>query len=121
MLIVVLGSHLAAGFIGVGMSVLVFACLKVAGRMNDRATEVGALASAARYCGSFLLAAACAACIAMPWLFLLVKLRAPFTVVASLVGGAVASAFCFVKFRIFGKVQVADAGHTMATGPVRRR
>lgn len=108
MLVSVLGSHFAAAFIGVGMSVLFFGCAKVASRMNARALAASAPVALAWRSSRLVLGLVCAVPMAFSWLYLLLDLRIPLTVVVCLLVGLVASSYLFVKFRVFGAIALAD-------------
>ena len=104
MLVVVLGSHLAAGLVGVGMSVLIFSCANVASSMNARAAAAPGLASIGWHTCRVLFGLIFVASVSFPWLYLLVVQRISMTVFASLALCLVVSALLFIKFRTFGAV-----------------
>jgi len=97
-------SHLMAALVGIGMSVLVFACVKIASYMNHRAASSAPVPAFAWHSSRFLVGLICAAAIAVPWLYLLVEIRESFTVVACLLASASLSAYLFVKYQVFGQV-----------------
>jgi hypothetical protein len=105
-MVVLLGSHLAAVLVGIGMSVVVFACGSLASRMNERAATSAPLAAFGWHSSRFIVGLLCAAAIALPWLYLLVELRASLSLVICLVASAAVSAYLFVKHRVFGRVTV---------------
>jgi len=105
-MVVLLGSHLAAVLVGIGMSVVVFACGRVASHMNRRAATSAPLAAFGWHSSRFFLGLLCAAAIALPWLYLLLELRVSLSVVVFLVASAAVSAYLFVKHRVFGQVTV---------------
>jgi hypothetical protein len=107
MLVSVLGSHLVAAFVGVGMSVLFFGCAKVASQMNARALAASTLVALAWHSSRVVLGLVCAAPMAFSSLYLLLDLRIPVTVVVSLLVGLFASSYLFVKFRLFGGIALA--------------
>jgi hypothetical protein len=113
MLVAVLGSHFAAALVGVGISVVIFACAKVALRMNARAVSASPAVAFAWHSSRLLFGLICAAPIALAWLYLTLELRAPVTVLVCLVAGLVATSYLFVKFEVFGRVTSAGAhiGH----------
>jgi hypothetical protein len=103
MLVVLLGSHVAAALVGVGMSVLVFTCAKVASRMNARAASASRGAAIAWHVSRLLFSLVCAALLSFPWLYLLLELRIPLSVFVSLLVGLAASAYLFIKLQVFGQ------------------
>lgn len=104
MLVALLGSHVAAALVGVGMSVVVFTCAKIASRMNARAASAPRGAAIAWHISRFVLSLVCAALLSFPWLYLLLELRIPLTVFVSLLVGLAASAYLFIKRQLFGPV-----------------
>jgi hypothetical protein len=102
MLVAVLGSHLAAAFVGVGMSVLLFGCAKVASRMNSQAAAASSLRALAWHSARFAVGLVCATLISLPWLYLLLELRIPPSAFLSLIFGLAVSAYLFIRFGVFG-------------------
>ena len=115
MVVAVLGSHIAAALIGVGMSVVVFACAKIASGMNARAAATSSVGAFGWHSFRLLFGLFCGALIAFPWLHLFLDLRIPLTEAASLMLAFVASAYLFIKFKVFGKVTIIGIGSSEAS------
>ena len=104
MLVALLGSHVTAALVGVGMSVLVFTCANVASRMNARAAAASRGKAIVWHTSRFLFSLLCAALLSFPLLYLLLELRVPFTVFLTMLGGLATSSYLFIRFSVFGKV-----------------
>jgi hypothetical protein len=105
-MISVLGSHLAAALVGIGMTVVVFACIRVAAHLNERAASSRPLAAFGWSSARFILGLVSAAAIALSWLYLLLDARVSVTEAACLLASAVVSAYLFFKHRVFGQFTV---------------